>query len=397
MKHPCFTKSHEAGRVHLPVAKRCNLGCNFCNRKYDCLNESRPGVTSRLLSPKEALLRFAFYREILGNISVAGIAGPGEPLANQKETRTTFKLIGQVYPDVSLCLSTNGINLLESVDWLSSVGVGFVTVTINGISEDVVEKVYSFVVKAGKVYKGREMAKIIVESQIGGLKALLVSGFNVKVNIVLIPGVNDAHICEMLEELKVLGVSYVNIIPLIPVEKTVFWEKGIRKSPSKEQLLKARRRAEEIGLKIMTHCKSCRADAVGIPGKDPEVKGRLVAVTSSDGVTVDSHFGSFKKLFLFDSLTGEFSGVRELENTYNQLFLNNFGVIKNVFRAFKGCGTVVTKKIGEFPESLFEECGISVVQTEGSVREAVMEEVLKRNYFSRFTALKFFERYIVNA
>ncbi|SNR73143.1 radical SAM protein [Desulfurobacterium atlanticum] len=389
MKHPCFSKSHESGRIHLPVAKECNLGCNFCNRKYDCLNESRPGVTSRLLTPKEALLRFAFYREILGNISVAGIAGPGEPLANQKETRATFTLIKQVYPDVNLCLSTNGINLLESVKWLSSVGVGFVTVTINGISEDIVEKVYSFVVKDGKVYKGGEMAKVIIKSQMDGLKALLTYGFNVKVNIVLIPGINDFHICEMLEELKKLGVSYVNIIPLIPVKGTVFWERGVRKPPLKRQLLKVRERAKEIGLKIMTHCKSCRADAVGVPGKEHEFKGRFIAVTSSDGVTVDSHFGSFKKVFLFDSLTGKFCGVREVNGTYNQLFLNDFGVITDVFRVFKNCGVVITKRVGKFPETLLKECGISVVQTEGSVREAVMEEVLKRNYFSRFTGLKF--------
>lgn len=55
--HPCFniTASHHCGRVHLPVAPKCNILCNFCRREYDCLNESRPGVTSRLFSPEEAL------------------------------------------------------------------------------------------------------------------------------------------------------------------------------------------------------------------------------------------------------------------------------------------------------------------------------------------------------
>ncbi|MGA3007680.1 MAG: nitrogen fixation protein NifB, partial [Opitutaceae bacterium] len=32
-KHPCFNKAshHAHGRIHLPVAPRCNLQCNFCN------------------------------------------------------------------------------------------------------------------------------------------------------------------------------------------------------------------------------------------------------------------------------------------------------------------------------------------------------------------------------
>ena len=42
--HPCFNKkSHRRfGRVHLPVAPRCNIQCKFCNRQFDCVNESRP-------------------------------------------------------------------------------------------------------------------------------------------------------------------------------------------------------------------------------------------------------------------------------------------------------------------------------------------------------------------
>jgi len=56
-KHPCFNAKVKGqfGRVHLPVAPKCNIKCNYCNRKYDCVNESRPGVTSNILSPRQAL------------------------------------------------------------------------------------------------------------------------------------------------------------------------------------------------------------------------------------------------------------------------------------------------------------------------------------------------------
>ena len=49
-KHPCFNPDVKGkfGRVHLPVAPKCNIQCGYCNRKYDCVNESRPGVTRPL-------------------------------------------------------------------------------------------------------------------------------------------------------------------------------------------------------------------------------------------------------------------------------------------------------------------------------------------------------------
>jgi len=56
-RHPCFNAKVKGqyGRVHLPVAPKCNIKCNYCNRKYDCVNESRPGVTSTILTPDQAL------------------------------------------------------------------------------------------------------------------------------------------------------------------------------------------------------------------------------------------------------------------------------------------------------------------------------------------------------
>ena len=63
--HPCFNASaHRThGRIHLPVAPRCNLQCKFCNRKFDCVNESRPGVTSGILCVAATYV----YRKTLGD------------------------------------------------------------------------------------------------------------------------------------------------------------------------------------------------------------------------------------------------------------------------------------------------------------------------------------------
>ena len=90
-KHPCFNAEakQKYARVHLPVAPRCNVQCNYCNRKYDCCNESRPGVCSTLLSPVQALKYLQALNGKIPDVSVVGIAGPGDPFANPEETMLT--------------------------------------------------------------------------------------------------------------------------------------------------------------------------------------------------------------------------------------------------------------------------------------------------------------------
>ena len=82
--HPCFSKKASAsyGRVHLPVAPHCNIQCNFCNRIYDCANENRPGVTGRVQSPDEAVGYVENLFKFRKDISVIGIAGPGDPMCD---------------------------------------------------------------------------------------------------------------------------------------------------------------------------------------------------------------------------------------------------------------------------------------------------------------------------
>lgn len=100
-RHPCFSGCAKGryGRVHLPVAPVCNIKCSYCNRRHDCVNESRPGVTSRLLKPEEAVqyLRHALKKE--PRISVVGIAGPGDPFATPERTLETLRLVRNDYPE----------------------------------------------------------------------------------------------------------------------------------------------------------------------------------------------------------------------------------------------------------------------------------------------------------
>ena len=60
--HPCYNEEahRKYARMHVPVAPKCNIQCNYCNRKFDCSNESRPGVTSEVLSPEQAVAKIGY-------------------------------------------------------------------------------------------------------------------------------------------------------------------------------------------------------------------------------------------------------------------------------------------------------------------------------------------------
>lgn len=261
-KHPCFNNRARLnfGRIHLPVAPACNVKCNFCDRKYSCVNECRPGVTASILTPEEALHHLDNVMNLRDDIAVAGIAGPGDPFANSLETLTTLKLIRKKYPTLLLCVATNGLNLLENIDALSELCVSHVTVTVNGIDADVVKNIYEYIILDGICYTGRDAAEILISRQKAGIKALINKGIITKVNTIIIPGVNETHIVTLSKELAEWGVDIQNCIPLLPVKGTLFQDKT---APSPEMIHSIRSHAGEYIIQ-MSHCNRCRADACGM-------------------------------------------------------------------------------------------------------------------------------------
>jgi len=89
--HPCYSEDahHYFARMHVAVAPACNIQCHYCNRKYDCSNESRPGVVSEVLTPDQAVKKTMAVAATIPQMTVLGIAGPGDPLANPERTFET--------------------------------------------------------------------------------------------------------------------------------------------------------------------------------------------------------------------------------------------------------------------------------------------------------------------
>jgi molybdate transport system substrate-binding protein len=190
-----------------------------------------------------------------------GVAGPGEPLANP-ETFETLKLIRKEYPYTRLCLCTNGLNLCDSLETINKLRIKYLTVTINGVRPELVARIQPWVKKNGKIIIGEEGAKILINSQLEGIKAATTGGIFVKVNTVVIPNINGSHVKTIARTVRELGAILFNPVPLIP--RSDF--KNLKRPPSR-YMKELKRKCEPI-IPVFKKCKQCRADEEGIPGKE---------------------------------------------------------------------------------------------------------------------------------
>ena len=384
-RHPCFNReaAGDCGRVHLPVAPKCNIQCNYCNRKYDCVNESRPGVTSAVLKPHQASEYMDRVLDKEPRITVAGIAGPGDPFANPVEVLDTVRRLRAKHPGLIFCLSTNGLNLLPYLDQIAALDVSHVTITINAVDPAVGAKVYAWVKDGNVVYHGEQGAALLMERQLAAISGLKERGVLVKVNTILIPGVNEDHVEEVARVVAALGADIQNIIPLKPSEDTPF---AHLPEPGRETVLPLREKAGQH-VAQMTHCKRCRADAVGLLCKDrsEEMSGTLracsklkplepmqerpyVAVASREGMLVNKHLGEATFFQIWGPKDGTYALVEERPAPASGCGPQRW---EELAALLGDCRAVLAEALGEAPRKVLEARGIKAHAVTGFIADAL--------------------------
>jgi len=412
--HPCYSEEahHYFARMHAAVAPACNIQCNYCNRKYDCANESRPGVVSERLTPDHAVRKVIAVANQVPQLSVLGIAGPGDACYDWERTKATFTLVAKEVPDLKFCISTNGLALPDHIDELAALNIDHVTITINMVDPMIGTRIYPWIYFDHRRHTGLVASQILHERQMLSLELLRERGILVKVNSVMIPGVNDAHLPLVNAEVKKRGAFLHNIMPLIsdPAHGTAFGLAGQRGPTHAE--LKALQDACG-GARLMRHCRQCRADAVGLLSQDrgqdftsdklpgeiayeaskrvayrefvagerrdyaaakqaaadtlAEVAGDarvLVAVLTGGGGRVNVHFGKAREFQIYEaSPTGvRFVGVRRIDETYCQGECGHgeAGRLKAALAALDGVQAVLCARIGTCPKRELAAAAIMV-------------------------------------
>ncbi len=420
--HPCYSEDahHYFARMHVAVAPACNIQCHYCNRKYDCANESRPGVVSEVLTPEQAVKKVKAVAATIPQMTVLGIAGPGDPLANPQRTLETFRMLSEQAPDIKLCVSTNGLALPECVEELAKHNIDHVTITINCVDPEIGAKIYPWIYWNNKRIRGVKAAKILIEQQQKGLEMLVARGILVKVNSVMIPGVNDEHLKEVSKIVKAKGAFLHNVMPLIAeAEHGTFYGVMGQRSPEPEELQDLQD-ACAGDMNMMRHCRQCRADAVGMLGEDrgdeftlekiesmeidyeaamvkraaihaaikeeldekAAKKARLaglsvasvqngttgryrpvlMAVATSGGGLINQHFGHATEFLVYEASPSgvRFIGHRRVDQycVGNDTCGEKESALAGSIRALKGCEAVLCSKIGFEPWGDLETAGI---------------------------------------
>jgi nitrogen fixation protein NifB len=380
--HPCFNADvfHRAARIHLPVAPRCNLQCNYCDRSFDCANENRPGVSSTLLSPFQAVTYLKAVYARMPNLSVVGIAGPGDPFANPVETMETLRLVRQEFPNILLCVATNGLGLVEYIDELVELKVSHVTMTVNTVNPATAAKIYRWVRHDDHVYRDIDGAELLMSRQREAMGRLRETPILVKVNTILLPGINDGEIGEVAAEMRGAGVEIMNTMALLPVKDTPFASLG---EPTPEMMTEARRNAGEH-LPQMGHCARCRADACGIIGKDAEDMPRpaefallpskptadrpYVAASSREGMLVNTHVGEAEQFHIFKEEAGMYSLVAVRTAPEAGAGIKRWLDLADLLG---DCRALLTSGVGAMPRRVLAGRGIEIVEMEGLIDEGL--------------------------
>ena len=179
--------------LRISVTDRCNLRCTYCMPRAVFDDQYKFLPRSELLSFEEIeRLAKAFIALGVQKIRLTG----GEPLLRRGIERLVemlAKLHTQEGKAIEVALTTNGVLLAQKAQSLKDAGLARISVSLDGLGEEVFRRMSDSDVSVGTVLDG------IAAAQHAGLTP-------VKVNMVLKRGVNEHEILPMAERFRNSGI-----------------------------------------------------------------------------------------------------------------------------------------------------------------------------------------------
>lgn len=387
-RHPCFNNyDFHSAVIHLPVVSENNIVYreSLENNYFTCNREAKDKT---ILTPYEAVERLKEAKRTIPNLTVAAIAGPGEPLADFERVRETIRAVSAAYPEMLLCLSTNGLLLPIYASHLISLGVNFVTVTVNTVSPETGAAIYREITYMGRRYYGEEGANILLQNQISGMTYLSSRGISVRCNIAVIKGINEGEIHNIVGMARDCGCKLTNILPKAMLSVTADREQDYNglETYSSDELGSLRKICENI-LPQSYYCKPCRADTVetlgtGLPldfksERKEELRYRF-AVCSKNGTLIDQHFGHAVRFYIYDYVDGV---ITFLETRATEQYCHGSGEEKedvriyNLIKTIEDCNCIICMRIGICPAQALKEKNIDVYTTYNLIEDGIAEAV----------------------
>lgn len=198
--------------LRISLTDRCNLRCGFCmppDRTYK--------FTDNLMTPEEIEKIVRVFAKL--GVKKVRLTG-GEPLL-RKDIVEIIEKIKKIEGIEDIALTTNGIFLKNKLRELKSAGLKRITVSVHALDQDINRKITNRNVNLKEVLEAVDLAKSF--------------GFKVKVNSVIIRGVNDNQIIPLASYFKERNIT-IRFIEYMDVGTLNGWDYG--KVFTAEEILK---------------------------------------------------------------------------------------------------------------------------------------------------------------
>ena len=166
--------------LRITITNRCNVNCLYCH--HDGMVKSKDEMT-----PDEIFAICKIAKDLgVRKIRLSG----GEPLIRDDIVEIVEKIASLGFDDISI--TTNGILLEKYAEQLKSAGLDRVNVSLDTLNPET----YKFITKKDHLAKAKD----------GILKAVEVDLYPVKINMVLMKGINEDEVEDMFEFCKEHGI-----------------------------------------------------------------------------------------------------------------------------------------------------------------------------------------------
>ncbi|WP_022655151.1 GTP 3',8-cyclase MoaA [uncultured Desulfovibrio sp.] len=185
--------------LRLSVTDRCNLRCLYCrsNARRRCI-------------PHAQVLRYEEMARIVGIAAALGIGKVrltgGEPFA-RKGCEAFLAMLRGRFPDMDLCVTTNGTLLEPYIPLLRRIKMSAVNLSLDSFDRATFARV-----------TGRDM----LPSVLSALDGLLAAGIRVKINVVAMRGANDGQMDDFVHAARNMPLD-LRFIEFMPMGSGTLW------------------------------------------------------------------------------------------------------------------------------------------------------------------------------
>lgn len=304
-------------------------------------------------------------------IKIAGldINGPGDPLASLPMTLEILDRLREQHPDFPKGVTTLGLGLADSADILAQHGVVRVTLLMDAVNSETVQKLYAWVRPGKRNMPIVKAAAILIDEQSKGISACRSVGIEVKVLSTVYPGVNELEVEEIARHVAGLGAESMTLLPgkgwlgseekLTPLTPETM--ERLRAAAARHLKIVVRPEGEEVGaIQSLPDCAEIPKPTAARPN---------VAVLSSNGMDIDLHLGQATKAIIYGPREDGLACLLETRNLPEP----GGGDTRwqQLAETLHDCFVLLATSAGQKPREILDQHGLTILFSDDNVEGSV--------------------------